>query len=300
VRIGYKRLARLVPLEGFREEKACSSRPPFRSPAVVRWLLDSINALNAGPARLPTDQDPGRHGFSFGCCGADLRVVLTTTNSTGNAPGDRARGSAAWPISRASRVAAEEGTVRDLTLLCCIASSSRPLSADDITFGSRSKRCRADAFCCSGDAVGACLPPSPPGPQAQAAAPPCLFRGISPSDQRYTWSLRGPNCGEKPRATAERGGKRLVRPPLLRCKAQPEFQPGISWPNGPVSRGEYRRDRRRHHRASSLERQLASLPARDTMQRCLSLGRSDQRLPSRGGLAETPPISPDLFDFSLR
>ncbi|MCP9927535.1 ABC transporter substrate-binding protein [Cyanobium sp. CH-040] len=152
VRIGYSAWPGWIPWK-VTEEKGL-----FGVPVTLQWFdgyLDSINALNAG--QLDCNSQTLNDTISSIAGGADLQVVLTNDNSTGNDQIIVAEGIRTVADLKGKRVAAEEGTVDHYLLLLGLEKAG--LSADDITFVPLETGAAAAAFVAGQvDAVGVFAP----------------------------------------------------------------------------------------------------------------------------------------------
>ncbi len=152
VRIGYSAWPGWIPWK-VTEEKGL-----FGVPVTLQWFdgyLDSINALNAG--QLDCNSQTLNDTISSIAGGADLQVVLTNDNSTGNDQIIVAEGINSVADLKGKRVAAEEGTVDHYLLLLGLEQAG--LSADDITFVPLETGAAAAAFVAGQvDAVGVFAP----------------------------------------------------------------------------------------------------------------------------------------------
>ncbi|TVS03430.1 MAG: aliphatic sulfonate ABC transporter substrate-binding protein [Cyanobium sp. PLM2.Bin73] len=152
VRIGYSAWPGWIPWK-VTEEKGL-----FGVPVTLQWFdgyLDSINALNAG--QLDCNSQTLNDTISSIAGGADLQVVLTNDNSTGNDQIIVAEGINSVADLQGKRVAAEEGTVDHYLLLLGLEQAG--LSADDITFVPLETGAAAAAFVAGQvDAVGVFAP----------------------------------------------------------------------------------------------------------------------------------------------
>ncbi|MGB5135240.1 MAG: ABC transporter substrate-binding protein [Prochlorococcaceae cyanobacterium] len=152
VRIGYSAWPGWIPWK-VTEEKGL-----FGVPVTLQWFdgyLDSINALNAG--QLDCNSQTLNDTISSIAGGADLQVVLTNDNSTGNDQIIVAEGIKTVADLKGKRVAAEEGTVDHYLLLLGLEKAG--LSADDITFMPLETGAAAAAFVAGQvDAVGVFAP----------------------------------------------------------------------------------------------------------------------------------------------
>jgi NitT/TauT family transport system substrate-binding protein len=152
VRIGYSAWPGWIPWK-VTEEKGL-----FGIPVTLQWFdgyLDSINALNAG--QLDCNSQTLNDTISSIAGGADLQVVLTNDNSTGNDQIIVAEGIKTVADLKGKRVAAEEGTVDHYLLLLGLEKAG--LSADDITFVPLETGAAAAAFVAGQvDAVGVFAP----------------------------------------------------------------------------------------------------------------------------------------------
>jgi NitT/TauT family transport system substrate-binding protein len=152
VRIGYSAWPGWIPWK-VTEEKGL-----FSGPVKLQWFdgyLDSINALNAG--QLDCNSQTLNDTISSIAGGADLQVVLTNDNSTGNDQIIVAEGINSVADLKGKSVAAEEGTVDHYLLLLGLEQAG--LSADDITFVPLETGAAAAAFVAGQvDAVGVFAP----------------------------------------------------------------------------------------------------------------------------------------------
>lgn len=152
VRIGYSAWPGWFPW------KVTEEKELFGLPVNLTWFdgyLDSINALNAG--QLDCNSQTLNDTISSIAGGADLQVVLTNDNSTGNDQIIVAEGINSVADLRGKRVAAEEGTVDHYLLLLGLEQAG--LSADDITFVPLETGAAAAAFVAGQvDAVGVFAP----------------------------------------------------------------------------------------------------------------------------------------------
>jgi NitT/TauT family transport system substrate-binding protein len=152
VHIGYSAWPGWIPWK-VTEEKGL-----FGVPVTLQWFdgyLDSINALNAG--QLDCNSQTLNDTISSIAGGADLQVVLTNDNSTGNDQIIVAEGINSVADLKGKRVAAEEGTVDHYLLLLGLEQAG--LSADDITFVPLETGAAAAAFVAGQvDAVGVFAP----------------------------------------------------------------------------------------------------------------------------------------------
>jgi NitT/TauT family transport system substrate-binding protein len=152
VRVGYSAWPGWIPWK-ITEEKGL-----FGTPVKLQWFdgyLDSINALNAG--QLDCNSQTLNDTISSIAGGADLQVVLTNDNSTGNDQIIVAEGINSVADLKGKRVAAEEGTVDHYLLLLGLEKAG--LSADDITFVPLETGAAAAAFVAGQvDAVGVFAP----------------------------------------------------------------------------------------------------------------------------------------------
>jgi NitT/TauT family transport system substrate-binding protein len=152
VRIGYSAWPGWIPWK-VTEEKGL-----FGLPVTLQWFdgyLDSINALNAG--QLDCNSQTLNDTISSIAGGADLQVVLTNDNSTGNDQIIVAEGINTVADLKGKSVAAEEGTVDHYLLLLGLEEAG--LSADDITFVPLETGAAAAAFVAGQvDAVGVFAP----------------------------------------------------------------------------------------------------------------------------------------------
>jgi len=208
----------------------------------------------------------------------------------------RPRGSAAWPISRAKSVAAEEGTVRPLP--AAARSSSRPASAsDDITLRFPLEPVPPPPLWWLLRWMRwACCPLHHPGPQAQRQHH-LVSSAISPEDQRSPGSA-GPNSWRKtPSQLSERVNAWL--PPSLR--SSPPESSLRSWPNGQVSpRPNTAEYERRHQRSSALKTIARPSSPGDRNESLPFAALRSAILPPRVAWLRTPPDL-HLFDSpSLR
>ncbi|MGL6133853.1 MAG: ABC transporter substrate-binding protein, partial [Prochlorococcaceae cyanobacterium] len=152
VRIGYSAWPGWIPWK-VTEEKGL-----FGVPVTLQWFdgyLDSINALNAG--QLDCNSQTLNDTISSIAGGADLLVVLTNDNSTGNDQIIVAEGINTVADLKGKQVAAEEGTVDHYLLLLGLEQAG--LSGDDITFVPLETGAAAAAFVAGQvDAVGVFAP----------------------------------------------------------------------------------------------------------------------------------------------
>jgi NitT/TauT family transport system substrate-binding protein len=152
VRVGYSAWPGWIPWK-VTEEKGL-----FGIPVTLQWFdgyLDSINALNAG--QLDCNSQTLNDTISSIAGGADLQVVLTNDNSTGNDQIIAAEGITSIADLKGKKVAAEEGTVDHYLLLLGLRQAG--LSADDITFVPLETGAAAAAFVAGQvDAVGVFAP----------------------------------------------------------------------------------------------------------------------------------------------
>ncbi|MFO8239011.1 MAG: aliphatic sulfonate ABC transporter substrate-binding protein [Prochlorococcaceae cyanobacterium] len=152
VRIGYSAWPGWIPWK-VTEEKGL-----FGVPVTLQWFdgyLDSINALNAG--QLDCNSQTLNDTISSIAGGADLQVVLTNDNSTGNDQIIVAEGINSVADLEGRQVAAEEGTVDHYLLLLGLEEAG--LSADAITFVPLETGAAAAAFVAGQvDAVGVFAP----------------------------------------------------------------------------------------------------------------------------------------------
>jgi NitT/TauT family transport system substrate-binding protein len=127
-------------------------------PVALQWFdgyLDSINALNAG--QLDCNSQTLGDTISSVAGGADLVVVLTNDNSTGNDQVIAAPGIRSVADLKGKKVAAEEGTVDHYLLLLGLKKAG--LSPADITFVPLETGAAAAAFVAGKvDAVGVFAP----------------------------------------------------------------------------------------------------------------------------------------------
>jgi NitT/TauT family transport system substrate-binding protein len=127
-------------------------------PVTMQWFdgyLDSINALNAG--QLDCNSQTLNDTISSIAGGADLRVVLTNDNSTGNDQIIAREGIKSIADLRGKKVAAEEGTVDHYLLLLGL--KREGMTAKDITFVPLETGAAAAAFVAGKvDAVGVFAP----------------------------------------------------------------------------------------------------------------------------------------------
>ncbi|APD48859.1 MULTISPECIES: ABC transporter substrate-binding protein [unclassified Synechococcus] len=155
VRIGYSAWPGWFPWK-VSEEKGLFEQAGV--PVTLQWFdgyLDSINALNAG--QLDCNSQTLGDTISSVAGGADLRVVLTNDNSTGNDQVIAAEGISSVADLKGKSVAAEEGTVDHYLLLLGLKQAG--LSADDITFVPLETGAAAAAFVAAQvDAVGVFAP----------------------------------------------------------------------------------------------------------------------------------------------
>jgi len=126
--------------------------------AKMQWFdgyLDSINALNAG--QLDCNSQTLNDTISSIAGGADLRVVLTNDNSTGNDQIIASEGIKSIADLKGKKVAAEEGTVDHYLLLLGL--KREGMTAKDITFVPLETGAAAAAFVAGKvDAVGVFAP----------------------------------------------------------------------------------------------------------------------------------------------
>ncbi|MEO1003381.1 MAG: ABC transporter substrate-binding protein [Cyanobacteria bacterium J06638_7] len=152
VRIGFSAWPGWIPWQ-VTEEKGL-----FGVPVTLQWFdgyLDSINALNAG--QLDCNSQTLNDTISSIAGGADLKVVLTNDNSTGNDQIIVAEGVTSIADLEGKSVAAEEGTVDHYLLLLGLEQAG--LSAEDITFVPLETGAAAAAFVAGQvDAVGVFAP----------------------------------------------------------------------------------------------------------------------------------------------
>ncbi len=155
VRIGYSAWPGWFPWK-VAEEKGLFEKGGV--PVTLQWFdgyLDSINALNAG--QLDCNSQTLNDTISSIAGGADLRVVLTNDNSTGNDQIIAAEGITTVAQLKGKKVAAEEGTVDHYLLLLGL--NKAGLSAKDITFVPLETGAAAAAFVAGRvDAVGVFAP----------------------------------------------------------------------------------------------------------------------------------------------
>ncbi|WP_315855572.1 ABC transporter substrate-binding protein [Synechococcus sp. RedBA-s] len=155
VRIGYSAWPGWIPWK-VTEEKGLFKAAGV--PVTLQWFdgyLDSINALNAG--QLDCNSQTLNDTISSIAGGADLRVVLTNDNSTGNDQVIAAQGIMAVPQLKGRKVAAEEGTVDHYLLLLGLKKAG--LTAKDIEFVPLETGAAAAAFVAEKvDAVGVFAP----------------------------------------------------------------------------------------------------------------------------------------------
>ena len=127
-------------------------------PVNLQWFdgyLDSINALNAG--QLDCNSQTLNDTISSIAGGAELQVVLTNDNSTGNDQIIAAPGIRSVADLKGKKVAAEEGTVDHYLLLLGLKRAG--LSASDISFVPLETGAAAAAFAAGKvDAVGVFAP----------------------------------------------------------------------------------------------------------------------------------------------
>jgi NitT/TauT family transport system substrate-binding protein len=127
-------------------------------PVSLQWFdgyLDSINALSAG--QLDCNSQTLNDTISSVAGGADLQVVLTNDQSTGNDQIIVAPGIKSTPDLKGKKVAAEEGTVDHYLLLLVLKKAG--LSAKDIQFVPLETGAAAAAFAAGKvDAVGVYAP----------------------------------------------------------------------------------------------------------------------------------------------
>ncbi len=155
VRIGFSAWPGWIPWQ-VTEEKGLFKAAGV--PVTLQWFdgyLDSINALNAG--QLDCNSQTLNDTISSIAGGADLRVVLTNDNSTGNDQIIAAQGITAVPQLKGRKVAAEEGTVDHYLLLLGLKKAG--LTAKDIEFVPLETGAAAAAFVAERvDAVGVFAP----------------------------------------------------------------------------------------------------------------------------------------------
>jgi len=155
VRIGYSAWPGWIPWK-VTEEKGLFTEAGV--PVTLQWFdgyLDSINALNAG--QLDCNSQTLNDTISSIAGGADLRVVLTNDNSTGNDQVIAAEGITTVPQLKGRKVAAEEGTVDHYLLLLGLKQAG--LTASDIEFVPLETGAAAAAFVAEKvDAVGVFAP----------------------------------------------------------------------------------------------------------------------------------------------
>lgn len=127
-------------------------------PVTLQWFdgyLDSINALNAG--QLDCNSQTLNDTISSIAGGADLKVVLTNDNSSGNDQIIVAKGITSVADLKGKKVAAEEGTVDHYLLLLGLKKAG--LTAKDIEFVPLETGAAAAAFVAERvDAVGVFAP----------------------------------------------------------------------------------------------------------------------------------------------
>ena len=112
VRVGYSAWPGWFPW------KVAEEKGLFGMPVTLQWFdgyLDSINALNAG--QLDCNSQTLGDTISSIAGGAELQVVLTNDNSTGNDQIIAAEGITTIADLKGKKVAAEEGTVDHYLLL---------------------------------------------------------------------------------------------------------------------------------------------------------------------------------------
>lgn len=155
VRIGYSAWPGWIPWK-VTEEKGLFEAAGV--PVTLQWFdgyLDSINALNAG--QLDCNSQTLNDTISSIAGGADLRVVLTNDNSTGNDQIIAAEDITDVPQLKGRTVAAEEGTVDHYLLLLGLEKAG--LTPDDIEFVPLETGAAAAAFVAEKvDAVGVFAP----------------------------------------------------------------------------------------------------------------------------------------------
>jgi NitT/TauT family transport system substrate-binding protein len=155
VRIGYSAWPGWFPWK-VSEEKGLFAKAGV--PVTLQWFdgyLDSINALNAG--QLDCNSQTLGDTISSVAGGADLQVVLTNDNSTGNDQIIAAPGIRRVADLKGKKVAAEEGTVDHYLLLLGLKKAG--LSASDIQFVPLETGAAAAAFVAGKvDAVGVFAP----------------------------------------------------------------------------------------------------------------------------------------------
>ena len=155
VRIGYSAWPGWFPW------KVSEDKGIFKTAAVpvtLQWFdgyLDSINALNAG--QLDCNSQTLGDTISSVAGGAELQVVLTNDNSTGNDQIIAAPGITRVAQLKGKKVAAEEGTVDHYLLLLGLKKAG--LSAKDIEFVPLETGAASAAFVAGKvDAVGVFAP----------------------------------------------------------------------------------------------------------------------------------------------
>ncbi len=155
VRIGFSAWPGWIPWQ-VTEEKGLFKAAGV--PVTLQWFdgyLDSINALNAG--QLDCNSQTLNDTISSIAGGADLQVVLTNDNSTGNDQIIVAEGINSVADLKGKKVAAEEGTVDHYLLLLGLEKAG--LKASDITFVPLETGAAAAAFVAGQvDAVGVFAP----------------------------------------------------------------------------------------------------------------------------------------------
>jgi NitT/TauT family transport system substrate-binding protein len=155
VRIGYSAWPGWIPWK-VAEEKGLFTAAGM--PVNLQWFdgyLDSINALNAG--QLDCNSQTLGDTISSVAGGADLQVVLTNDNSTGNDQIIAAPGIRSVADLKGKKVAAEEGTVDHYLLLLGLKKAG--LQPSDITFVPLETGAAAAAFVAGQvDAVGVFAP----------------------------------------------------------------------------------------------------------------------------------------------
>ncbi|CAK6693096.1 hypothetical protein IFHNHDMJ_01354 [Synechococcus sp. CBW1107] len=155
VRIGFSAWPGWIPWQ-VTEEKGLFTAAGV--PVTLQWFdgyLDSINALNAG--QLDCNSQTLGDTISSIAGGADLQVVLTNDNSTGNDQIIVAPGITSVADLKGRKVAAEEGTVDHYLLLLGLKKAG--LSSSDITFVPLETGAAAAAFVAGQvDAVGVFAP----------------------------------------------------------------------------------------------------------------------------------------------
>ncbi len=155
VRLGYSAWPGWIPWK-VTEEKGLFTAAGV--PVTLQWFdgyLDSINALNAG--QLDCNSQTLGDTISSMAGGADLQVVLTNDNSTGNDQIIVAPGIRSIADLKGKKVAAEEGTVDHYLLLLGLKKAG--LQASDISFVPLETGAAAAAFVAGKvDAVGVFAP----------------------------------------------------------------------------------------------------------------------------------------------